>query len=240
MSRQFSRWNDDEIDWLKANYQKLSSVELGQKLYRSTDSVRVKANKLGLNKEIFNGVPTIWTSEKISFLIENYLVLTHPELSDALGFSQTVVRDKMRKLRLRKQNHHHWTLDEHSYLLENYRFKGDTEIADLMNQQFPKPYRWTKKHISKRRYHFGLKRSKQELSKIFKENYDSGRNSTILDNSASIHLKDTYVLNMLSRKPVNSGCVDFEKRELLRSFPAIIETKRNIIKLKRLCKELRK
>jgi len=70
---------------------------------------------------------------------------------------------------------HKWTKKEHAFLVKNYRSIGDTKLAELFNDKFPKDYSWTKKQIEKRRNYFGLKRTKEEERRLRKLNNKDGR-----------------------------------------------------------------
>lgn len=76
---------------------------------------------------------------------------------------------------------HKWTKKEHNFLVKKYRSIGDTKLAELFNQKFPKQYKWTKKQIEKRRNYFGLKRTKEEESRLRKLNNKDGRHKKCWD-----------------------------------------------------------
>lgn len=45
-----ARWPQEDVRWLKANYSRLSNVEVATHLRRSTCSIACKASQLGLRK----------------------------------------------------------------------------------------------------------------------------------------------------------------------------------------------
>jgi HNH endonuclease len=110
----------------------------------------------------------IWTAAEIEFLKTNYNTLTNAQLHEALGknISQHSMRNKLYEMGLYKLELEFWTPEMVEYLLKIYKKTGDTEIANIFNDKFPKNKTWTKKHIEKKRRYLNLKRSQLQLKKI--------------------------------------------------------------------------
>lgn len=72
-------------------------------------------------------------------------------------------------------NYTWWTADMEKYLVENYCNHGDKELAEMFELKFPKPFKWTKKHIEKKRYYMKLKRSPEQIHAIRCQNNKDGR-----------------------------------------------------------------
>ncbi len=111
-----SKWTEEEISFLKENYQHLTSREISDQLNRSWESVRgqLKRFKLTVGEELRKvrqasrkGVPsgrqgvTVWTDEAVKYLVENHFSKPLPEICDFLGFKYGVVYKKMRSLGLK-------------------------------------------------------------------------------------------------------------------------------------------
>lgn len=57
---------------------------------------------------------------------------------------------------------HRWTKEMEVFLTEHYQWVGDFLLAEEMNDRFPHPYKWNKKHIEKKRQYLKLKRNKEQ------------------------------------------------------------------------------
>jgi hypothetical protein len=55
-----------------------------------------------------------------------------------------------------------WTAEMDAFLIQEFGWIGDTYLADMFAERFPKPYPWTKKHIEKRRSYLGLRRTPEQ------------------------------------------------------------------------------
>jgi HNH endonuclease len=109
-----------------------------------------------------------WTDTEIVFLKTNYSTLTNGQLHEALGknISQHAMRNKLYEMGLYKLELVFWTPEMVEHLLKIYKKMGDTEIATIFNDKYPKNKTWTKKHIEKKRRYLNLKRSRIQLKKI--------------------------------------------------------------------------
>jgi hypothetical protein len=56
-----------------------------------------------------------------------------------------------------------WTKDMNQFLLDNYEWIGDKRLSELFEERFPKHFRWTLKHIEKRRNYMKLKRTPEAV-----------------------------------------------------------------------------
>lgn len=72
-------------------------------------------------------------------------------------------------------NFQKWTTEQIIFLYQNYGLYGDTELAEMFNERWVKPYGWTKKHIEKKRMHMGMKRTPKQILAIKKRNGQQGR-----------------------------------------------------------------
>lgn len=117
----------------------------------------------------------IWTAEALDFMNANYSKFTNPELAEILGEKLTSVRTRLYELGLKKQELEYWTSEMVEYLKENFRFKGDTEIAEDFGNMWIKEKGWSKKHIEKKRRYLNLKRTAEDKKFIFSRNLMLGR-----------------------------------------------------------------
>lgn len=74
----------------------------------------------------------------------------------------------------------HWTkwterMDE--FLTQHYHKIGDKTLAWLFEKKFPKHYKWTLKHIERRRFYLGLKRTPEEVFRLNQIKNSDGRHS---------------------------------------------------------------
>jgi hypothetical protein len=62
--------------------------------------------------------------------------------------------------------YHRWTKEMIRWLLVNYKTIGDKELAEKMNVLFRHKYRWTLKHVEKKRSYLKLRRTKKQVYKL--------------------------------------------------------------------------
>lgn len=117
----------------------------------------------------------VFTEEQHAFLRQNFHKMTNKQLADALGLKMTRLRNELAKLGLKRMELEYFTQEQLGVILRNWKTKGDTEIADMLNEQFPKNKPWTKKHICKKRRYLGLIRDKEQLDAIFLRNKAMGK-----------------------------------------------------------------
>lgn len=111
-----------------------------------------------------------WTKVSEDFIRKNYKTMTAAQMAEALGVKTQTLRMKMYSLGLYKQTNNYWTAEETQILLDNYQSMGDTEIAKLLNRPL--------KQVEKKRNYLALKRTKDQLNKIFARNVANGKYQT--------------------------------------------------------------
>ena len=78
-------WKNEDVEFLKNNYDKLSVRELSEKLGKSNKSIRSKLERMGIGlrklnrQEIFK-----WNKEQLDFLKTNYKTMTDREIAKIL------------------------------------------------------------------------------------------------------------------------------------------------------------
>lgn len=95
-------WSDEEINFLKENYESKTYKEISFILNRSDSSVEKKIKRLGLYKKNTNDY-TYWSDNKLLFLIENYNNYSCKDLGELLGFTEKKIIKKLSLLKLKKK-----------------------------------------------------------------------------------------------------------------------------------------
>ncbi|MFA6058926.1 MAG: hypothetical protein WC756_12060 [Taibaiella sp.] len=175
----------------------------------------------------------IWKQWQIDFLIENFSTMTAQQLSDSIGIKRTKVRMKYAELGLKKLDLEYWTDEQLDFLKSSYQTMGDVEIAEVLNERWPKNKQWTKNHIAKKRNYLKLKRSPEQQRIIIKNNsIKGGRSYTIDKNSSSKNMHPRWVAQQIAwRNP--------ELQMELIKHPQIINAAKASILLKRTVKQLK-
>lgn len=158
------------------------------------------------------------------FILDNFCLKTNKEIAQELNIPLHQVRLKAYKLGLYRINLEYWTDKQVLFLKENFESVGDTELAQIFQEKFPKSKVWTKKHIDKKRKYLNLHRTPEQISLINKKNVDAGMYQKI------DRLSDNYVAYRCSKQ-------DKELRKELLKNKELLEVKRLTIKLRKICKQ---
>lgn len=94
------RWTEEEIEFLKENYEKEKPEKIAEELSRSLSSVYCKAQSLNLSSKRC-GYGRKWTSEEEKYLKENYSELPPQKIADELDRSLNSVYGKAKNLDLK-------------------------------------------------------------------------------------------------------------------------------------------
>jgi len=86
------RWTEQQTNYLKENYKKMTYKKIGEQLGKDEDQVYKKCKRLGLSKK--------WELWEEGFLRDNYKTMTRKELADCLGRSVLSVKGKKYSLGL--------------------------------------------------------------------------------------------------------------------------------------------
>lgn len=109
------------------------------------------------------------------FLKDNFFKTNNSELAKIMGLKVTKLRHFAYGMGLKKIEMEYWTIEQIKFLKNNYQKLGDTEIAEIFSERYPKNKGWSKKHIEKKRRYLKLKRTASELKAIHKRNVNLGR-----------------------------------------------------------------
>ncbi len=125
-------YTNEDIEYIKNNYNKLTIKQLVQVLNKSESSIYNAIRKLGLKKQIHKS----WSDSENLFLKKNYLNMSNSELAEALNRSFNSISAQLDRLNLIRAKS--WTKEEEKYLQDNFKeftykeigvFLGRTEQA---------------------------------------------------------------------------------------------------------------
>jgi hypothetical protein len=134
-------------------------------------------------------IPIIWAPDELKFLHDNYKSLTLLQLLNHINSNRSsridigALRHQCYRMRLQKYTIIHWHEDDIEYLIDNYKTKGNKEIAiDLNKLQRTSRVingqithrQFSKKSVEKKLKLLKLKRSSEEVFAIRKRNIAEG------------------------------------------------------------------
>lgn len=124
----FNGYTEDELNYIKENYNNMTCNEIANKLGKKSGSVSYVINKLGLVKQKHNS----WTEEEIQYLKDNYHCMTAKELSEHLNHTVHAINTKKDKLGIRRSDK--WTKSDVEFLRNNYNTMTYEEIGIKLNR----------------------------------------------------------------------------------------------------------
>jgi hypothetical protein len=108
------------------------------------------------------------------FIRDHYQQFTNHQLSEKLRITISAVRTACRRLGLKRMELEYFTGEMVEFLKEQYTRIGDTELATIFQQKWPKQKGWTKKHIEKKRNYLHLSRTPDQIKAIHNRNVKAG------------------------------------------------------------------
>lgn len=91
------KWTDKEVEFLKENYSSMSIDQIHQKLnYRSIDSIKLKANSLGLKSNV--SINKYWTTEQLLYIKNNWELEPDAIMAEYLNKTPRSVKWKREEL----------------------------------------------------------------------------------------------------------------------------------------------
>lgn len=141
----YCRWTDKEDQFIRDNYYKLSSVEIGKILNRDDRTVRTRAYTLGFIK-----FPN-WTEQEKDQLKRLYGTMPNAELARIMNRPRQSLAVIAQTMGLGKPAKSHWIKEEDDVLLSNTHLT----CRELQERFFP--YR-SVNAIDHRRYFLGIRR----------------------------------------------------------------------------------
>jgi hypothetical protein len=92
-------WTDEEREFLRSNYKKLTIKEIAMQFDRTVMSIKNTASRMGLSPK--DSKP--WSGEEEKYLKDNYLKLNINQLSETLKRGKSSVAGKIRRMGLSKR-----------------------------------------------------------------------------------------------------------------------------------------
>lgn len=195
------RWTDEELDFLKSNYGKTDAEAIGEKLERSSNAVRHKAQRLGLAEK-----RDFWQEDEETYL-EYFAFERDSDLSvaaDFLGRSVNATGLRLSKLREKRKDYYFrrpWTIEEDMFIKNHYKSISYKSIGIRLNRSH--------KAVIERASNLGLKKytsiasQDEEIRKLVTEKYlcDAARELGInADNLRSYLKKHNIDYKVLTRE----------------------------------------
>ena len=121
-----NKWTLNEIQFLKDNYNKMTTKEIALKLNKTIVSIRHKKIRLKLI------IKKMWALNEIQFLKDNYNKMTTKELSKKLNRTTTAINSKLNFLKLKRLKK--WNSDNINFLKNNYKNLSNKELSKILNK----------------------------------------------------------------------------------------------------------
>lgn len=113
------KWTDEEIEYLREQYQHKDPSDIADVLGRTKKSVIMKANKLKIHGCRW------WTDDEKNFALSNYAKMSYMDIGKAIGKSEKSVSAFMKRNGCKKRE---WTDDQVAYFQENF---GKTNLSTM-------------------------------------------------------------------------------------------------------------
>jgi len=98
VTRQRDRWTDEQVSYLKENYNTTPFMEMSKHINRSERAIKQKASSLGLTRERREYIR--WSREEVAYLEQSYGHIETEIIAKKLGKNVDAVRQKAYKLDL--------------------------------------------------------------------------------------------------------------------------------------------
>jgi hypothetical protein len=121
------KWTDEQINFIKSNYQDMSSRQIASALGKSLHSVQSQVYFLGLEKNI------VWTPEKKNMLKKLYAKMSPDELAQKLGCAKSSLFKQAKMIGIPRKKPL-WSKEEIAYLKQNFHKMIAAELAKRLNR----------------------------------------------------------------------------------------------------------
>lgn len=106
MPKTWTKWSEEEKEFVRNNYDKMTVKEIAETLGRTEKAVRGTIERSDLSLEsLERNKHFTWTADSVEFLKNNYKTMSAKAVADALGTNERSVSNKKKKLGLRKNQH---------------------------------------------------------------------------------------------------------------------------------------
>jgi len=190
------KWTDEDRQFLKDNYKKMTNKELGEHFGMTATAIHYKLKTLGLKRSSGR-----WTEEMDHFLRSNYMRMTSAELASYLGRTTVATQVRVNSLKLRRLKK--WTPEREQFLQENYE--------EMSNALLAKKLATTELAIAKKMSRMGLARKPErkwsrwtpERKQFLRDNFEVMSNTLLAKKlgttESAVAVKMSYM--GLVRKP---------------------------------------
>ena len=129
-------WTDSENLFLRKYYSKKGSKYIADSLGRTRDSVRTRAQKIGISGTGYLPYHP-YAPREILFIKKYYPLYGSKYVGQRLGRSPSSIKDKARSLRVERKSFIDWNEYEIKYLKKWYKKKRPSEIARHLKRTTP-------------------------------------------------------------------------------------------------------
>ncbi len=125
MSNEPHTWTEEEDEYLRKNYNKISNHEIANYLKISKDVLIERLNVLGILRK-----KHMWTEDEDFFIIENYGKITMKKIANHCHVSQYVLVSHLKAIGIyKKRSDYNWTEEDNNYIFSKYQKETMKEIA---------------------------------------------------------------------------------------------------------------
>lgn len=121
-------YTQEELEYIRENYNNMTVQELATKLNKSVGSVGNAVRKMGLKKQIHKS----WTDDEINYLKNNYIDKTSEEIGKYLNRSVNSINAERDRLGLVKNEA--WNENEINYIVNNFYSMTHAEMGKKLNR----------------------------------------------------------------------------------------------------------
>lgn len=170
------RWTNEQIDFLKNNYNIMSYAEISSIIDKSEGSIRAKCHDLKLVKK------NKWSDDEIDFLTKNYTKLSTKQIAFALNRTESSIQLKANKLGLKKSPYYC-----------NYRFFSDINTEEKAYWLgFISADGWMSKNDKSNAGVVGIELQYRDIDHLKKFNKSINGNYTIAERYKTCQIYDEY------------------------------------------------
>jgi hypothetical protein len=129
------KWTDQEIEYLKKNWNLIPLQQVMETLQRSEDSIMRKAGRLGLDthKSEKDRIKRKWSSEENDFIRKNYKKMSVEEISQHINRTVPAIRKRALALGVASEVNR-WSLEEEEFLKDKWGIINLDSIAKKLNR----------------------------------------------------------------------------------------------------------
>jgi len=168
-------WIEEEKNWLKENYGKLSLDQCANYLKRPATAIRSYA--VGVLK-LQTGRQEFWTQEDHNWLVENYSKMSSEDCAKYLNRPFGSITSRAKKYGLHKSRDHlstvfHlWSENEREWLIENFPHFSTQVCADHLNRPVGSVKSYAERVLKLKKTSDRLREKQAEVGKLTRKHFD--------------------------------------------------------------------